>query len=593
MCKGSGSLKKRRLLSAAVTALLALVMIFSPFSAQVALAEGSGLDIVFVIDDTRSMKQNDPQRLSADALRQFVDILPRTGDQVGIVTYALDVMEKMSLREIRDDNDKQEIKDFAAKKITQEGRCTDTAAGLAQAAEYLDLYGREGCTQAIILVTDGENDFSGVSRTAADSDAVLQTVLTRGYPVYAIGLNAENSGVWREYITNITSSTGGEAYFPSSSGELGDIFLDIQSTLLGTSSSTIIADITADEFTPVSVDIPDNVFEANLQINHSSPIELRLSAPDGSSLALDSPNVVVSDGESYTNVKLLSPEQGLWTLELKGTTAEKVKINLIYNYEITVELAAEKRGDSVAFTARLHGRDDYITDKAWYSGASASLSIKTAVGTGSKAYSMTNVGSFFELVLDLGDGDYEVTAEISSDRFVKSSETLSVSVPLEQSPSETPGEESRPEDKPDAEKSRGLKLWQWIAIGFVAAAAIVFVVLRLLSKKSATFEGQFKLELENLDTGEWEAPIYRTLDRFGGKTTLHHVLSLLPEYASTAGVILRARPEREIAVKNSGGVEIYLNRLPVKPGAEDILRKGGQLKVCPDGMNIAIYLTYI
>ena len=89
------------------------------------------------------------------------------------------------------------------------------------------------------------------------------------------------------------------------------------------------------------------------------------------------------------------------------------------------------------------------------------------------------------------------------------------------------------------------------------------------------------------------ATIDRTLDRFGGKTTLHHVLSLLPEYTSTAGVILRARPEREIAVKNSGGVEIYLNRLPIKPGAEDILRKGGQLKVCPDGMNIAIYLTYI
>ena len=585
-------MKKRRLLSAILTAALALTIMLSPFAAQVALAESGGLDIVFVIDDTRSMKQNDPNRLSADALRQFVDILPRAGDQVGIVTYALDVLEKMSLREIRDDNDKQEIKDFAAKKITQEGRCTDTAAGLAQAAEYLDLYRREGCKQAIILVTDGENDFSGVSRTAADSDAVLQTVLTRGYPVYAIGLNAGNAGGWREYITNITSSTGGAAYFPSTSGELGDIFLDIQSTLLGSSSSTIIADITTDEFTPVSIDIPDNVFEANIQINHSSPIETRLSAPDGSQVDLTSSGIVVSGGDSYTNLKLLSPEQGNWTLELKGTTAEKVKINLIYNYEITVELTAENRGGSVAFTARLCGRNDYITDNAWYSGASASLSLKTAVGTGSKAYTMTNVGSFFELVLDLEDGEYEAIAEIAGDRFVKSSESLSLSVPLDPASPEHSGAEQS-SDKPEPEKSRGLKLWQWIAIGFAAVAAVVFVVLRLVAKNASTFEGQFKLELENLDTGEWEAPIYRTLDRFGSKTTLHHILSLLPEYASTSGVILRARPEREIAVKNSGGVEIYLNRLPVKPGAEEVLRKGGQLKVCPSGMNLVIYLTYI
>ena len=52
--------------------MVAMVMLMGCMLNSVALAEGSGLDIVFVIDDTRSMKQNDPQRLSADALRQFV-----------------------------------------------------------------------------------------------------------------------------------------------------------------------------------------------------------------------------------------------------------------------------------------------------------------------------------------------------------------------------------------------------------------------------------------------------------------------------------------------------------------------------------------
>ena len=83
------------------------------------------------------------------------------------------------------------------------------------------------------------------------------------------------------------------------------------------------------------------------------------------------------------------------------------------------------------------------------------------------------------------------------------------------------------------------------------------------------------------------------MDRFGKKTTLHHVLSLLPEYSDAAGVQLKAGPERGITVKNTGGAEIYINRLPLKPGAEDVLRKGGQLRFCPEGSNTALYLTYI
>jgi len=573
---------------------LAIVMMFSPLSTLPAYAETGGLDIVFVIDDTRSMKQNDPQKLSAEALRRFVDILPRTGDQVGIVTYALDVMEKMSLREIRDENDKQEIKAFAENKIKQEGRCTDTAAGLAQAAEYLDLYKREGSRRAIILVTDGENDFSGVSRTAADSDALLAKVLAKGYPVYAIGLNADPSGSWRDYIDGITGQTGGRSYFPSGADELGDIFIDIQTVLLETAADTIITDVSPEAFTPVKIEIPDNVFEANIQIDHENPIEVRLSPPDGSQLPLDSDGVVLSEGERYTNIKLLSPEQGDWLLELKGTVAEKVKINLIYNYEITVELTAEQRGDSIAFIARLVGRESYITDKAWYAGAAASLSVKSATGTGSKAYSMTNVGVFFEFVLKLEDGDYEAAAEIDCERFVKSSETLIFSVPMADGSSVE--ESSAPEYQPETEeKSSGLSWWLWviIAVAVLAVLAAAFLLIRRIAGSSVSFEGQLKLEIENLDTGEWEAPIYRTMDRFGKRTTLHHVLSLLPEYSDAAGVQLRARPEREIAVKNTGGAEIYIDRLPLKPGDEGILRKGGQLRFCPEGVSTALYMTYI
>jgi len=103
---------KRRI--KAICFLLLGVLLSGSLTPAFADSSREGLDIVFVIDDTRSMQQNDPGFLSAEALRQFVDILPQTGDQVGIVTYALNVLDKMSLREIRDAHDKEDIKDFAS-----------------------------------------------------------------------------------------------------------------------------------------------------------------------------------------------------------------------------------------------------------------------------------------------------------------------------------------------------------------------------------------------------------------------------------------------------------------------------------------------
>ncbi|MFQ5789230.1 MAG: hypothetical protein ACE5JI_02020, partial [Acidobacteriota bacterium] len=62
----------------------AWVLAFSALAGALAGAEEPRLDVVFVLDQSGSMKQNDPGRLTEQAVRQFVQQLGGE-DAVGLV----------------------------------------------------------------------------------------------------------------------------------------------------------------------------------------------------------------------------------------------------------------------------------------------------------------------------------------------------------------------------------------------------------------------------------------------------------------------------------------------------------------------------
>ncbi|MDR3599881.1 MAG: VWA domain-containing protein [Desulfosporosinus sp.] len=336
---------KQRLV--ALLAIMILILLGLSVSTQASTTSNAvqHFDIVFVIDDSGSMKQTDPNRLRVEALKRFVDILPKEGDQVGVVTYSTEVLETMSLRDIRSESDKNDIKKFAETKITQNGGWTDTAVGLKQAAAYLDEFKKVDHKQLIILVTDGANDFGDTGRTKAQSDADLEKVIAKKYPIYTIGLNPEDQK-YENYISDIAKRTDAKAYFPKSADDLQAIFYEIQGLMYGTELTLNNVNLNPSDYKDVEIDIPKGVFEANIQIIHTAPLESKLIAPNGDEIDHNMAGFIFTTESSYTNIKLSEPEAGKWKLRLKGSKEETVSYSVLFNYDITKNAQATQNNSS-------------------------------------------------------------------------------------------------------------------------------------------------------------------------------------------------------------------------------------------------------
>ena len=80
--------------------------------AEAAQAQTSGIDAVLVADVSNSMNTSDRDKISNEAMKMFIDMLPTTGDKVGIVAYTDQVEREKAMLEIQSDADKSNLKDF-------------------------------------------------------------------------------------------------------------------------------------------------------------------------------------------------------------------------------------------------------------------------------------------------------------------------------------------------------------------------------------------------------------------------------------------------------------------------------------------------
>ena len=183
-----------------------IVMPLASLFVQAAPASAVKADIVLVVDDTRSMQDTDPDKLSAIAIKKFVEKIPSNFEpRLGITTYSVDVMNSLELGRTP-----EEIKTFADEKITQDGRGTDAAMGINWAMNEFEERGDAAANaKVIVLIGDGENSFTVNNRevrTAEESNAVLeeavQKAVDKGIKVYTLAINP-TADDFRQYFQDI------------------------------------------------------------------------------------------------------------------------------------------------------------------------------------------------------------------------------------------------------------------------------------------------------------------------------------------------------------------------------------------------------
>lgn len=557
-------------------------------SMLMAATSDAQLDAVLVIDASGSMKETDPNKLGLEGVKLFVDMLGLTDNQVGVVTYGSDVSQTYPMSLVKNQSDKENIKNFVDG-ITRDLEYTDITSGLKEAVKMLNQRNASGNSPLIVVFTDGNNAIGGVAnRTPADIDkdlaAIISQAQSEGYPIYTIGLN-DNGKLNEAYLEKISVDTKAKAFATKDPAELPDILTEIFAAHSNLKVQSLGPITGTGNFEEVVVNIPNgNVLEANLSATSKSPVEFKLVDPNGNEQTIPSQNITLHTSNSYSLLKLARPMQGDWKLYVKGIAGDQINIDLVYNYDIEVTMKPLSQsnygvGDKLIVEAYLSLQGNAVNDPNLYNSAKGYL-VLTENQTGIETrINMQLQGQSFVGEYTLKDkGEYTVKVIVEDTSYVReSTETqIQVGAVATTSPAATPNLNNTEDTKEESNP-----LWLYIGLGILGVVLLIVIVLALKAYKVAKtpLVGQVVLELKDNTTGKLTPPQYKKLSLFQGKVSLHALLQFAPEFKETEKVILKAAPGDKVILYNNSAYAIEKSGRVVKANEGLELKKGDRLSI--------------
>lgn len=585
-----------------------LAIIFSlVLSHQMIFAVGNSnqkIDVMLVIDSSTSMNNSDKNKVANEAMKLFVDMSSIQGDRIGVISYTDQIEREKALLQIDTVEDKQDLKDFIDD--INRGPYTDLAIGVAEAVKVLEKSNSNSHFPMIVLLADGNNSLPE-GRKQADSDKELQAAVQKAtdnnIPIYTIGLNADGK-LNKKVLEDLSAKTKGKSFVTSSAEDLPRILSEIFADHMKLKVIPLNTVVGNGQFQEINIEIPNsNVIEANISMMSAQKIEIKLIDPSGAEIALPSDDVVYSTSNAYTLLKLINPQQGDWKLQVKGVNEDKIDINLIFNYDLQVDvsIAPEQAtyavGDIVDIKATMSANGGQITDTEQYKDLKATLVITDIDTQQVQETELTNAATSFTGQFKIPDAhDYELMIKIEDANFYRESELLTISGKgASQQATATPAPTTTPKGSTTPNEEEKEFPWLLLIIG-VAALIIIIIAAILIAKwikeKNRGFYGQLVIEVYDLDTNERTSPQYKKLNSFKGSFKLHHVLQLAPEFIETEKIMFKQGNDL-IYIYNASGCSIEKSGRAFDATKGKELRKNERIMITLQQVNKSISLEYI
>ncbi|WP_081956373.1 vWA domain-containing protein [Paenibacillus sp. FSL R5-0912] len=591
----------QRIFPALLLILCIAVLPFGGAAASAASAAPSHIDAVLLIDVSNSMNKSDKNKIANEAMKMFIDMLSTQGDKVGIVAYTDKVQREKALLGITSAGDKQDLKDFIDG--LNRGPYTDIAVGMEEAVKVLENGSDPGHEPMIVMLADGNNDLdeaSGATQARSDQElkAAVETAKQKGYPVYTIGLNADGK-LNKEILSNLSDQTGGKAFTTDSADDLPQILSEIFASHLKLKVVPVPSITANGDYQEVTVNVPNgSVLEANISIMSSQPVTAKLSDPSGKEVAIPSDDVLVSKSSTYTLIKLLSPEQGDWKLQVKGVAKDKIDINLVFNYDLELKIDAlpsqsYRKGDTVDISSHLFSNGAEVTESSLYQEMKAVL-LATDVDTGTvQQIPMDNSGAEFKGAFEIQDNheyDLKVRAEESS--FYRESDVLKINAKTGTVATSPPGAGTTTGEEPVTDQKSSNTLYYIIGgIVLLLAAAAAFWLLRRRSNRG--FVGQLVVEVLDGNTGEKTYPQYKKLAGFRGKFTLHQLLQLAPELKESEKLAFTPGNNDRLMLRGGEGISVERSGRAADTSRGLEMKSGDRVSVSLQTVDKTILLEYL
>jgi hypothetical protein len=175
-----------------------------------ALAALASRDLVLVLDNSGSMRRNDPGRLAPSAVAQFIERQP-VGTRIAVVLFADSAELVTPLTPVGPGTAASTI--FDAHRLDYRGRWTQTAGAVERALYELRLNGRPDAERAVVVMTDGLIDTGDPRRDAELSvwlrDSLAPQAGREGVQVYGLAFTERADFL---LLQSVATATGAE-YF--------------------------------------------------------------------------------------------------------------------------------------------------------------------------------------------------------------------------------------------------------------------------------------------------------------------------------------------------------------------------------------------
>jgi Mg-chelatase subunit ChlD len=345
----------KRLIFSAI--LLFLVLLFVPLRVSANVGAAEGIDAILVIDTSGSMRSTDPDRITLEAASLFMDMMETRNSRIGIVEFSGNLHTVMPLTPINDISVRADVRRTISQFVYH--GWTDIGLAMRTAAQMLLDDPHPTNSPVIILFTDGRielpNNWASNRSVEISYEDAWWAVDNVGdfTSIYTIGLNYDGT-VNTEFLQEIATRTGASYFIVYEADALPQIFNEIFASHIRSSITevaTIVAD--GDTYSEVVIPIPSAfVAEANIIMLSSRPItSVRLFDPSGREVPFDDETYTLTYANRYSMIKVLAPMVGDWLLSVRGLPEDRITVNLIYNYNVSVSFSVVQpdAGDGALF----------------------------------------------------------------------------------------------------------------------------------------------------------------------------------------------------------------------------------------------------
>ncbi|MCL1982452.1 MAG: VWA domain-containing protein [Clostridiales bacterium] len=414
--------------------LFLILGIFCAASGAEGRAASNRYNIVLVVDSSGSMARTDGQGLRFSAIGKFVALLAEKGNRVGAVVFNEGIAMQLNMAYADGIWAKQNIVEQV--RSIAPGGDTNIGKGLQTAVNMLNADGNPNLPSLILLLSDGNTDLpteEEVAQSQKDKADAIQRAMELGYKIHAISLNADGSANSAE-LMQIANAVGGQFREVKKAADLDDVFKLYYALIY----NAVMFDDASEAF-PGSGEITGSfevpavgVEEVNIVLSGGAE-DYSLESPHGRVYEKADIASFAYTAETYTIIKVTSPDPGLWKYRVKGAPGSRIQINIVYNTNLTAEISASPAGgahlagDSVLISVALEESGAAIAaDK--YSGFKAVLTVTGGKG-GAQSFDMSASGPAFEYRLILEkSGFYTVKAEVAGEGYLLQTEEIALGV---------------------------------------------------------------------------------------------------------------------------------------------------------------------